>query len=1051
MSYQPKSYRKFLAASLSAAMVATVAAPMMPTQVAAAGTNFADVKEGQFYTEAVTKMAQAEFIQGFSATEFGTNSDLLRRDAAVLFSRILEWDVNSVDASSFTDVQTDRYYHNAVAKAAEVGLIRGKTETTFAPADKLTRGEMAVLLTRAFNLEVDQTVEVPLTDIAGHAYENEIKAVYQAGLTTGYPNGTFQAGNTVTRAEFATFLFREASVQEKVEARIGTDVITPEVVEITAVANNNNTVTVTGEVTNADKVEITLNNETKEVEVNEEGKFEYTSEALPVGAYTVSVVAYNNGVASETKTTNVAVVSAETGVAGFVALEGTDNDGFKVSVDGKEAVTNSDGYFAIGGITAGEHTVTISKAGYATKEVKVKVLDEKATGVVINDLVSLSQSNIEVSSVVVDSVTGAAVEGADVKFEVYNEEDGVWEELTSTTTNATGAYEINNESGSILDFNDKLRLQISKELSSDNLDEVYHSTEWIEFDIPADQVEIGLDGVELVPVEELTFAGSILDGTTEIDGATIEFLDGEGNELFTVNSNSDGEFEVEELTLPTGEYFVRVDFEGDVSSPFAIYTTVLNVTEGQDIDNSINLVKGFDVEATIGAEGVAATIRNGATVTAELVKNGVVVDTDEVTPNSAVASVQFDFDRIPAGEYKVRVSGEYVQVKEFDLTVRNQTAVNTIEGNVALAGTISGAVTAAGDNATVRLMQNGEVVDSVRTTGDTFTFTSLPVGDYNLEVSQRGFVTKTVERVTVTRNNQATPTAISLTAVSTTASVEGYVRTQGSLAAANDATVTYYALAVQDGNEAVDAGTIMKEEDVTAGKYTMNDLLPGTYQVVVRDGGNHETFVTTITVAAGDERKNVNYLLEKGGEASLELELVDEDGNELDASDLAVTYSIYDAYADSSDGSEDVALVTGSTTGDSLTFNNLAAGTYTVKLSADGYNDVTRQITVTKNEERTVQVSFTTVAANPAYNVNVRVVNAETNANFENATVVAFDKDGEIVEMDTTSGTGQVTLELTRGTYTLAVIENGHIVAKQEVTVNNRNVNAQLVQLVEVK
>ncbi|RXJ02939.1 S-layer homology domain-containing protein [Anaerobacillus alkaliphilus] len=220
MAYQPKSYRKFLTASVAAAMVATVAAPLAPTSVEAAAPTFSDVVAGQYYTEAVTQMAAAEMINGIGGGKFGTTNELLRRDAAVLFSRSLLWETKDVAAPAFTDVPAGQYYTDAIAKAVELGVITGKTASTFAPNDKLTRGDMAVLLQRALKLTVDPEVEVPFTDIEGKYYTEAVKAVYQAGLTTGATATTFNPTGTVTRAQFATFLYRSELVQENVKAEI---------------------------------------------------------------------------------------------------------------------------------------------------------------------------------------------------------------------------------------------------------------------------------------------------------------------------------------------------------------------------------------------------------------------------------------------------------------------------------------------------------------------------------------------------------------------------------------------------------------------------------------------------------------------------------------------------------------------------------------------------------------------------------------------------------------------------------------------------------------
>lgn len=215
---QSAKYRKYLAATVTTALVATSAASFVPV-VSASTTGFQDVQTNKFYTEAVEKMSSVGFIQGVSGTKFGTNEPLKRKDAAVLFSRVLLWDVSQVGSIGFSDVPRDSYYYNAVAQAAKMNLISGKSTTHFAPDAPLTRGEMAVLLTRALNLQVDTNAKAPFVDIKGHPYEKEMTAVYQAGLTSGKTATTFDPAGTVSRAEFATFLYRSELVREHIEVK----------------------------------------------------------------------------------------------------------------------------------------------------------------------------------------------------------------------------------------------------------------------------------------------------------------------------------------------------------------------------------------------------------------------------------------------------------------------------------------------------------------------------------------------------------------------------------------------------------------------------------------------------------------------------------------------------------------------------------------------------------------------------------------------------------------------------------------------------------------
>ena len=57
--------------------------------------------------------------------------------------------VPSEESTVFTDLKEGEYYCDAVAWAVETGVTTGKTETTFAPTLTCTRGEIVTFLYRA--------------------------------------------------------------------------------------------------------------------------------------------------------------------------------------------------------------------------------------------------------------------------------------------------------------------------------------------------------------------------------------------------------------------------------------------------------------------------------------------------------------------------------------------------------------------------------------------------------------------------------------------------------------------------------------------------------------------------------------------------------------------------------------------------------------------------------------------------------------------------------------------------------------------------------------
>ena len=102
-----------------------------------------DESVGYFYNEGI--------IKGKSNTEFGTYDSLKRGDAAVILSGALGLDTTSAPDAGFKDVNNRIKGHvNALVKE---GVINGFSDTEFSPDTYLTRGQMAAILVRAFNLE----------------------------------------------------------------------------------------------------------------------------------------------------------------------------------------------------------------------------------------------------------------------------------------------------------------------------------------------------------------------------------------------------------------------------------------------------------------------------------------------------------------------------------------------------------------------------------------------------------------------------------------------------------------------------------------------------------------------------------------------------------------------------------------------------------------------------------------------------------------------------------------------------------------------------------
>ena len=112
----------------------------------------------------------------------------------------------------FTDVSENAFYYDAVLWATEKGITNGKSDTLFDPAGICTRAQTVTFLWRAAGSPEPVSKENPFSDISENAYF--YKAVLWAveqGITKGTTATTFSPGNTVSRAQVVTFLYRSAN------------------------------------------------------------------------------------------------------------------------------------------------------------------------------------------------------------------------------------------------------------------------------------------------------------------------------------------------------------------------------------------------------------------------------------------------------------------------------------------------------------------------------------------------------------------------------------------------------------------------------------------------------------------------------------------------------------------------------------------------------------------------------------------------------------------------------------------------------------------------
>lgn len=171
--------------------------------------NFTDVPAGAYYADAV-KWAVAEGItSGTSPTTFSPNNGCTRAQMVTFLWRAAGSPEPESDYEPFRDVPKDAYCRKAVLWAAGEGITSGTSPTTFSPNATVTRAQTVTFLWRwEGEPEADQRSgfrDVP----AGQYYSQAVSWAVEAGITNGTGTTTFSPGQTCTRAQIVTFLWRD--------------------------------------------------------------------------------------------------------------------------------------------------------------------------------------------------------------------------------------------------------------------------------------------------------------------------------------------------------------------------------------------------------------------------------------------------------------------------------------------------------------------------------------------------------------------------------------------------------------------------------------------------------------------------------------------------------------------------------------------------------------------------------------------------------------------------------------------------------------------------
>lgn len=204
---------------------------------------FSDVPTSHWSYPAIKDLAGKNIISGYGNGKFGFGDVATREQVAALIYRVLvpnkQGGTFSNDGARYVlkdgstlnnpyrDIRSgSTMFPEEVLTLTKLGIFKGDGNGGFRPKDSVSRAEMAQIIKNAFQVSAKQ--KHTFNDVPnGFWAENAISAVQSNGIASGTGDGKFEPAKTVTREQYAQFLYNalkykkpEVAVQDTEDAAL---------------------------------------------------------------------------------------------------------------------------------------------------------------------------------------------------------------------------------------------------------------------------------------------------------------------------------------------------------------------------------------------------------------------------------------------------------------------------------------------------------------------------------------------------------------------------------------------------------------------------------------------------------------------------------------------------------------------------------------------------------------------------------------------------------------------------------------------------------------
>ena len=169
----------------------TPSTPNNPT-TPSSGETFTDLENHAWAKDAVYTLKNKGIISGISDTEFAPANNIKRGDFILILTRMLG--VNNEFTENFADVPESAYYYQAIGSAKAAGIAQGSGEN-FMPENSITRQDLITLAYRAFLAKGYITETTDLTSLDTFGDKDSISDYAKTSMASMVKAGIIQGAD----------------------------------------------------------------------------------------------------------------------------------------------------------------------------------------------------------------------------------------------------------------------------------------------------------------------------------------------------------------------------------------------------------------------------------------------------------------------------------------------------------------------------------------------------------------------------------------------------------------------------------------------------------------------------------------------------------------------------------------------------------------------------------------------------------------------------------------------------------------------------------------